>query len=562
MARRCIRWSSGGVEWLLDESLKDTLPRLPIEKCRHPDRLDEGELVKDNPVRTVVRLADPDSPPGAGFFLKRYKFKNLKEKVKHLLVPTKPRREWDICRGLQSAGIPTCDVVAVGHRTEGFFHREAFLLSREIPGVVTLKEFLSSGAAAARKVQLAEDLAELTAKLLKAGYVHQDFHAENLLVDPRPPGEGGLYVLDLHRIRKGFVSRRGALRMLGMLAHSTDIPAVGPADRKRFVRAFLRRWKGIRGPEVERWDLMLLSAWQNEERRHMRSRTRRCVLESSLFTREKTAGFRIYRRRDYPAGAALEALKHHEKALVGQSPDCRVLKAEGRSGVVLCPSTRASSIEAGEPSEADEHRGMVCVKSFCRPTLADRIKDCLRWRSRAKAAWIAMHGFRVRGLPTAAPLALLESCRRLAGRPDFLVMEALSDASSLHELSLSGLPGGQKRRELGAGIAGLLTSLSAKRVYHPDTKPTNIRLRETDGGFQLWLVDMARVRFDTEITRATWIRYLAHLNAGLPRTVSLLDRMRCLRECSKGRWSPGERKEIARAVYKASLARSPLWAER
>ncbi|KPK64956.1 MAG: hypothetical protein AMK73_04380, partial [Planctomycetes bacterium SM23_32] len=87
----------------------------------------------------------------------------------------------------------------------------------------------------------------------------------------------------------------------------------------------------------------------------------------------------------------------------------------------------------------------------------------------------------------------------------------------------------------------------------------NVLVRRTDDGFRLYLVDLERTRFDRPLTRDRWVKCLARLNAGLPASVSLLDRMRCLRACGRGRWSARERLSVARDVYALSLTRRPAW---
>jgi hypothetical protein len=117
------------------------------------------------------------------------------------------------------------------------------------------------------------------------------------------------------------------------------------------------------------------------------------------------------------------------------------------------------------------------------------------------------------------------------------------------------------RRRLGLAVADLLSHLAEQEVYHPDTKPQNILVREEAGGFALWLVDLDRVRFARPLTRTHWVKSLARINSGLNADVSLLDRMRCLRECSRGRWNGAERLQIARDVHAMSLTRDYAWRE-
>ncbi len=71
-----------GLTWLVVREFAPTLPRLDLERARHPYVLTPGEYVKDNTVRTVLRVPDPDRPDGPGLYVKRYKFRGRAERLK------------------------------------------------------------------------------------------------------------------------------------------------------------------------------------------------------------------------------------------------------------------------------------------------------------------------------------------------------------------------------------------------------------------------------------------------------------------------------------------------
>jgi hypothetical protein len=283
-------------------------------------------------------------------------------------------------------------------------------------------------------------------------------------------------------------------------------------------------------------------------------------VRSTLFTVDKTDGFQVHRRRDFPMTAALEVVRLHNEAVAGGAEGAEVLHTGRRTEVTLCRCGALPPFDVNRPAPPEQvGPGWVCVKSFRRPSLAERWKDVWRARSRAKVAWIASRGFDVRAIPAARPLALLESRSKLSGRPDYLITEALDNDGSLGALAFRDLPTGSKRRQLGRETARLLNLLAREEVYHPDTKPTNVLVKNVDGELRLWLVDLDRAKFEARLTRSRWVKCLARLNAGLPAQVSLLDRMRCLRECGRGRWDARERLRIARRVYRSSLGQRPAW---
>jgi hypothetical protein len=188
-----------GMTWLAVEEFAAAVPRLDIERARRPAALSPQELVKDNPVRTVMRCADPLNPNGPGLYVKRYKFRGLKDRLKHLVVPTKPAVEWRVGRALEEAGIRTCEVLAVAVRRRALLPVEGFLVSREVPGATSLKAFLRERLATVERArshcrrELIEELAALTADLADSAFYHCDYHAGNLLVLP----DGTIGVLEV-----------------------------------------------------------------------------------------------------------------------------------------------------------------------------------------------------------------------------------------------------------------------------------------------------------------------------------------------------------------------------
>lgn len=560
MPERAIqRVKAHGMRWKTVADFAPTLPQLELELLRRPEEMPDERVIKDSTTRSVFRIDDPVAPGGPGLYVKRYKFRDLFDRLRYMIAPSKPVREWRICRALQAADIPTCDVLAIAVRRGRGLPCEGFLVSREIRGTVHLKEFARREWAARPREfrrELVVELATLTAELAEAGFYHTDYHAENLLVRPEAPPGSRLVVTDLHAIRRRRVRRGHMVKMLAMLQGSVPEKEVGLRPRLLFLRALLRRWGGTADGRSKEWARAVAEAVRAHERRHLRSRTKRCLKESSLFTREKTSHFVIHRRRDFPLGAALSAVDTHRGALSGGTPQVEVCRNGRRTEVSLCPCESVPPRTLNQPAKADEVLpGTVCVKAYRRDTLPERLKDSLRFRSRARGAWFAARGFHVRGLPAAQPLALLESRHKLRGEPDYLITEELPNEGGLVDFIRAHEPDATERRRLGRGVADLLLSLDRQEVYHPDTKPTNVLVHRAEDGPELYLIDLERVRFGRPMSRKEWVKCLARVNAQLPQSVSLLERLRCLRRCARGRWDAGERREIAERVHQLSLQR-------
>jgi len=545
-----VEVNAHGLRWHVASDFAEALNAVDLDRVCHPDRLREGELVKDNTARTVARLPHPLKPEGPALYVKRYKLKGFVRGIKHLVLPTQAAQEHRVSQALISHGIPTCRTLAVAERRRWLLPSEAFLISREIPGVVTFRQWAAGGgwraADKALKMELIEELGGLVVRMVRSGACHGDFHVGNILMAPNAPAGRRFFVVDLHRVRLGTATRHGLVRMFRFLAASSKKYGVSSAERVRFMRLVLEELKKpeeLTQDELRWWTARVRSSWRKQHRRYMNSHTRHCVQECKEFARDSIPGFKVWRRRDFPLEAALAAVRCHQETMEGRGRG-EVRKRGNRAQIALCPA---------RPGET------VCVKAFLRRRLGARIKDLLRPTSRAKAAWIAHRGMNVRSVPAALGLALLESTNKLAGQPDYLVVEALPFEGRLDQVAPQLPQGGSDRRELARQVAGLFRLLADNQVRHPDTKATNILVGRDAAGFRLWFTDLDRVQFNKPWPRHRWVRHLAHCNARVPTAVTLLDRMRCLREIARGLWTDKERLQVARDILAETPQHDPVW---
>jgi tRNA A-37 threonylcarbamoyl transferase component Bud32 len=569
-----------GLQWKVAGEFAGRLPLLNLEPLRHTDELADSRLVKDNTVRMVARVDDPASPDGPGLYVKRYKFRDLYKRLLHMQVPTKAHVEWRVSRQLQDAGVPTCTVLAIAIDREMGIPREGWLISRAIPRTVQLRDALQAREPG-RRGFIIRETAALTARLVDAAFYHKDYHAGNILV--RPSGARGerVFVVDQHSIRRVRMFTRGRVAaMLGMLDNSTRPCGTTEAERTAFLRHFLQMWSG--GPGLSRhslreWAQRLTTAARSQHRRHMRSRTRRCLKESSLFTRDRAGRYRIWHRRELTPRDALRAVQRHDEKLqdvvsedeherrnmtdsaLGDHEDGPVLRSRRRTQVSIVPCEHVPPTDVDSPADSEQvPAGRICVKAYRRPDFFSRLKDVLRPRSRARHCYRAHRGMQVRGLPVPEPFALLEN---RWGRADYILLEAIPHEENLYLMANrpGGLPRGPWRRKLAAALARIFCRMAREGISHPDTKPSNFLVDTQDAEVRVWLVDLDRVRFGVTVDQQWWVDHLARLDSGLPADVNLRERLRFLRDCGRGRWSRAERLAIARLVREKSLQRGPRW---
>ncbi len=447
----------------------------------------ENPPAKQNLARTVVpcRLGD------ARAYLKVHRARSALDRLKQRAAP-KALLEAELALRLRRLGIPAPEPLAAGWSPDA-----SFLLTREIPGAVALHD---ADLAPRQRREACARLGCLLADAHRANLWHPDLHAGNLLVAPGADGLPWLTVSDLPSARLvPSVSGAMATRNLAMLAAS--LPALSRADRLRGLRAYhggtlpprrkLRaRVAAILAERDAIWD------------RHWRSRTRRCTRTTGAFLARGEGTLRVVARREFPEGAAAEALAQH-RAILASPADPRAVKRDRKTSVT---------------------RGVIaggfhtCVKAFRARRLGP---------GRARRAWIAANALAERDCPTARPLAWVEN-----GAAGYLVTEDLSrEALELDRFlhaRWEGLPARARRRLL-QDLARAFRRLGERGAWPGDAKACNLFVRECpDGGFAFPLVDVDGVRQGRPDALAL-ARALSQLHLSVPRVVGRLSRGRFLR---------------------------------
>lgn len=233
-----VRVKSGSSTWLCREDLVGQLlpnGQLPIDRWSAERRV---SAVKSGPHRTVLRI---ESPVGV-LFVKKYVVSDWAGRLLHLLRLPAAEREWNAIAAVRAARIPTVEPLAVGTIRVGIWTRESWLLTREIPDVVPLDEFVAQRHASGRfsvsaRGNLAQQLGRLIGRMHAASLVHFDLHAGNILV--RASGDDvSVWLIDLHEIRQRHtVSIEAAARNLALFDHYF-LGQASRSDRRRFFAAW------------------------------------------------------------------------------------------------------------------------------------------------------------------------------------------------------------------------------------------------------------------------------------------------------------------------------------
>ncbi|MCE9581397.1 MAG: lipopolysaccharide kinase InaA family protein [Planctomycetes bacterium] len=419
--------------------------------------------------------------------------------------------EWKALTHLASRGVAVPRPVAWSPAPGG----GAVLATVEIPGAVPLKE--------AWRRALVPAVAQILRDMHAAGFLHLDLHTGNILVSG-----GRLTVIDCHRGRIGAVSAKDEERALGQFCYS--LSRIAPkSEVLRLVAAYFPaalagRTTKLRGsdPDLERTARVFRHA-DAFRRRHLASRTRRCLKESTGFAVSRGADGLVIARRPAGPGEALEAIAHHDK---------------------LCAAGLASKVLEGRRISTFE--GIV-VKEWKTGGPFRALRNWVKGTP-ARAAWIAAQGLRVRGLPAPEAIGLVEQ----RGRSAFISREAAG--KPLDRYCREDVPQLHNRRALLDSLAALVARLHCADAHHRDLKANNIL---ADGPTRFSFLDLEDVEF-RRIRRPDAVKALAQLNAALP-VLTKADRWRMLKRYAAGWKGLGDLRAAAAEIMKATVARKHNW---
>jgi tRNA A-37 threonylcarbamoyl transferase component Bud32 len=272
---------------------------------------------------------------------------------------------------------------------------------------------------------------------------------------------------------------------------------------------------------------------------HLKSRTKRCLKESSEFSIIKRNGCTIYRNRVYPQALIDELLNRYRQQFPGGHP--RILKKTPKETVSVLRLTHGG----------EEYRVVAKESRFA--SLFSRLRNSL-FRSRARRNWIGARALHVRGISTPEAIALIE-CRSGQLLQRTLLLTRYVD--QFHELNdyllmrynrrLTEEEARHKRRFL-AALAGFIRDMHDRGIYHADLKSNNILVREAGDGWNLYVVDLDRIRCGGRLSFRERANNLAQMNASVAACMTPSDRVLFFKRYAQGTPLTKERKRYFREI--------------
>ncbi|MEW6377852.1 MAG: lipopolysaccharide kinase InaA family protein [Thermodesulfobacteriota bacterium] len=457
-----------------------------------------GEVIKESKLRWAAILT---LPQGRRIFLKRDRTKGWFESLKYFLFPSKARKEWFMVYQLQKRNIPVPKPYGWMEKVRKGFVEESYYLSEAIGSGIS---FIDDSVHLGENIPIPE-LAKTVRKIHDSGLFHRDLHGGNFLWD----GES-FFLTDLHRARiLKSLSLNQRLWNLSQLFHSLRT-LWGRREQIRFLERYLEG--GLF--DLQRKEEILhkiLSLMDSLQKRQWKSRTKRCLKESTEFSVKKEKGVITYHRKDFPLDRLIKVVEGH-------------LSTVQKNPTLLVKNSPEVTVSLSKSKE-----GRICVKQFRYPRFWDRLKETFR-TSKGLRAWISGNGLRTRGIASPKTLALVERKIGLTRRESFLAMEASETDQEMDRYILEGLGDVQEKRYFIKTFARWLSCLHERNLYHRDMKTCNILVSENGETWNFYLLDLEDVLLDEKVDERKLFKNFLQLNTSTPKNISTTDRFRFFKE--------------------------------
>lgn len=513
----------------------DTMPPealAAIEDRVHGSTIVPGvPFIKDNNVRSAF-LFEPGLPGCPRLFVKWFKKPAFIQRIRYLFVPSKALEEWRNLRALEKHGLPCPRALAFFEKRKGGMIETSCLIIQGLDGAQPLNEFNACCALPARqKFELTRQVARLSAAMHAAGIYSRDYHAGNIMVRPTAEESFELFLIDLHKAK--LMNKLGPSMIItdcAKLAHSLPVSRTA---RLRFAQEYYRH-AALSAMPLAEFMRRINEKSARIKTRQIISRSKRCVMKSSVFEVARTWKERYCGRRDFGHAAARALIAQH----LSEREDPAIIKKTSKSML----STHADSGQT------------LCVKGYRFRGLVHALLNLFR-KSRALKSWIAANGLIVRGLLTPQPLAMIEKRFGPILRQNFYICRWL-DAPELNTYITGRQWTEYEKKQFIRSLAQTVARLHAQGIYHGDLKSNNILVRANAASWDFFFIDLDRVSFSRPLTFERRANNLAQINASVADVMTLRDRLRFFRIYSRTAACYTERKRYVERILAISRTKS------
>ncbi len=511
----------GKIDWYASPSQRSTCELVEAAFARRHG----VEIVKAGSHRCVYRISLDEGV----FYLKEQPVRGWKSKLSLSVRKSSAEREFIVGMKLKEIGMPLPSVCGWGERKVGGSVVYHYFLTRAIPETMPLDELTGHLAQRPDALWLEENLlrrsvisqiAEIAARLHAHGFVHDDFHAGNLLLQHHAVsgGQACVYLIDLASIRQvGKASDEQRWKNLGQLYHTFSL-SIREFDVVRFWRAYQREWSTLTGENHGQLDGRMqrervfrdVVSWRRSarvkgDRKWARGNRRLLVMDQ---------GWCCARGLSHCQSEHVQSLVTHPGQLIVGAGIVPVKLSEDRVVVKRV----IDQMGPGGTSAS------VFVKKLSTPWRRFWGAKLLGIYSRAQRTWEFGHAMRRRGIGTPLPILFVEqaqSARWLSRVSEYLVTK---DAEGLVPLApflrfllvkMSAEDQSRWCRKYAELLGEAMARLHEAGFDHRDLKAMNWLVAEEPSRTEYQLLDLDAVRWWWILPRRQRMKNIARLKASV-----------------------------------------------
>jgi tRNA A-37 threonylcarbamoyl transferase component Bud32 len=471
---------------LLDELSSYESKTSPL--CRHL-RLDDifnqaydYKIKKENVRKQVVFVKTAQG----NFYIKRSFLCRRKDRMRHIFLPRRRWAEWRNLHKLKALDVESAKPVIKGENVNQI-PKSFFIITKEVEGQ-SLEGDLQPDAVI---------MAEFFADLHQKGFYYADLHPANLMMKPngRPALVDVQEIFFLKKIPKWLRSYN-----LGKLYLSLKSRL-----NRSWFEAFLQAYNGKFRNDIH-YD-QIRKASHMHYRKHLKSRTKRCLKNSSEFEVLKSKGLKIFKRKDF---------EYQEADILGAI----------KKGINL------------------KENKVIAYKNIC-----IKIHEKGRFhKDRCFASWVNSRALEIRGINVPKALGYFKFKRK-----SYFICEFFKDGIPLYKY-LPTISEPKDRRKIIRQLALWTRKIHHRQIWQKDFNSTNVLYFNN----QFILLDLDNIKIGN-ISEEQKIYNLGQLNASMAGTLKIKDRIRFFYYYFKGNLPERKiRRSMYDKIWKIALTKNTL----
>ena len=604
--KESVVFHKDGIRWIINRNYSENIV-MALETHAGLKPIYSGSLqaeegpnvattIKSNTVRSVKKIIING---GQELFFKHYKPKGWTDYLKFSIFGSKAKREWRNGNEILKRGVHAGEPVAYGEKRRGVIVFDNFLIVKAVDNSVSLKDALINNITGNRRRfqnrrLLLKRLSLFIVKLHTEGILHKDLHTGNILVNLQSTSghqeleeerTSGFSIIDLHDVRcKSRLPQETVLKNLARHLYSLT-PYCSRTEILFVMKGYLR----VLGPDfmVKTVTKEINRQIQRYKHRHMLSRAKRCMKNSSEFTIKSwtergNSGhykYKAYYKRNFNKELIKEAINAHYKTMrVGGEG---VIKSIPRISVTKSQA-HVNDLQLGSNDLTDN----LCTKEYKCPKVFSQIRETI-FTPRGERAWRAANGFTTRGIVTPSPIAYIRVKKFGLLNHSMVISEYVEPATPVYLYVANNLNINKSVKSIDnleqtidgsqSPVIDIVNSIIRKRcfiesfassfknihkqgIFHADLKGGNILVKETSiCSWKFFYLDLDKVAFRESVTLKKTKKNLIQLNASLPNDFSFSDRIRFYKYyCRKKRLENSD-KLLLKKVIIESIKKDHFW---